>query len=127
MVPDSTMIETTTTSELKASRRARRSRTYMFMLTEDQMLAAAGKKLPAAAFLALAAISGAAFGCRKAQWVTLSARTQACLPHDYRWWHRATTALCRAGLVECQRHPGRLPRYRLLCDAHGAGRPGRGA
>ena len=107
------MVDTPTTAELKGKRVGRKANGYIFTLTEGQMLRAIAKGVPGTALMALAAITGAAYGGRQADWVTLSPRTLACFPHNYRWWHRATTALEVAGLVECKRNPGRMPRYRL--------------
>ena len=106
-----TMFETTATLEIKARQRARPS--YVFRLDETQASMARQKGLPDSALIALAAITAAAFGDRSASWVTLSDRTMTCFDRGFRWWHRATSQLVAADLIECQRHPGRLPRYRL--------------
>jgi len=109
-----TRVDTPTTAALRGKAEGRKAKGYMFTLTEDQMHAAKAKRVPGSALLALAAINGAAYGARQTEWVMLSRRTLDCFPHDYRWRHRATAVLEVAGLVECQRHPGRMPRYRLL-------------
>lgn len=86
---------------------------YVFRLAEDQVAAAKMARLPDSALLALAAISGAAYGARGDSWVCLSPRVTDAFGKGYRWWHRATAALEQAGFLRCERHPGRLPRYRL--------------
>lgn len=93
--------------------RQRSRRVYVFRLDEAQVAKARSQKLPDSALMALAAVSGASYGSREGEWVTLPPRTMDCYDRSYRWWLRATTALQAAGLIEVRRHPGRQPRYRL--------------
>jgi len=107
------MVDTDTTKRLKGGLALQKARPYLFCLTEHQVTAVRAKGLPDSALAALGAIAGAVYAARGEPWVTLSARTLDCYRRSYRWWNRATTALQAAGLIECQRHAGRLPRYRL--------------
>jgi hypothetical protein len=113
-------VDTPTLKKLKALRQRRLAQPYVYRLTDEQVLHARRQGLPDSALLALAAISAAAYGARGDDWVTLPARTVDAIGRGYRWWHRATDALQTAGLLECRRHVGRLPRYRLatlrFCD-----------
>jgi len=113
-------VDTPTLKHLKALRQRRMTQTYVYRLTDEQVRRARGDDLPDSALLALAAITAAAYGARRRDWVTLPARTVDAIGRGYRWWHRATSALQAAGLIECERHVGRLPRYRLPAK-HGSG------
>jgi hypothetical protein len=97
---------------------------YVFRLAEDQVAAAKMAKLPDSALLALAAISGAAYGSRGDSWVSLPARTTEAFGKGYRWWHRATTHLEQQGFIRCERSAGRLPRYRLVNSQRVTADPG---
>ena len=110
------MVDTPTTLTLKAQQRTQLQPDshYTFWLNEDQLVALRRHDLPDSAALALAAITGAAYGARKADWIILSPRTMDAYQRGYRWWLRATKALEVAGLIECQRHAGRMPRYRVV-------------
>lgn len=105
-------VDIPTVQALTESRRLKSA--YVFRLTEHQVRVTREFRLPDSALLALAAISGAAYGDRSQTWVTLPQRTTDSFGKGYRWWHRATTTLEQAGLISCERHAGRLPRYRLL-------------
>ena len=107
-------IDTPTIQLLRTEGKERRTHRYVFRLTDDQVDAARAQGLPDSSLVALAAITAAAYGERSGLWVTVPARTTDCLSRGYRWWHRATERLEQAGLIECQRHAGRLPRYRLV-------------
>jgi hypothetical protein len=113
-------VDTPTLRALTDSRRLKAD--YVFRLTEHQVKVGREVGLPDSALLALAAISGAAYGDRSQKWVTLPQRTTDAFGRGYKWWHRATSALEQAGLIQCERHPGRLPRYRLLSTESPAGR-----
>jgi len=104
-------VDTPTVMAIRARQESRRL--YVFRLDEAQVAAARGQRLPDSAVIALAAISGASYGARQGDWVTVPPRTMDCYGRSYRWWLRATTALQRAGLIEVVRHSGRQPRYRL--------------
>jgi hypothetical protein len=106
-------VDTPTIRVLRASRSERAARQYVFRLTDVQVDVARKMELPDSCLVALAAITAAAYGERSGHWVTLPARTLDCMRRDFRWWHRATTKLEGAGLIQCERHVGRLPRYRL--------------
>ena len=110
------MVETATTLARKAQQKALYppDAYYAFRLNEEQVVTLRSHKLPDSAALALAAIAAAAYGTRKAEWVILPPRTVDAYQRGYRWWLRATQALEEAGLIECQRHTGRMPRYRLV-------------
>ena len=120
------MVETETTRALKAKRKAMETSTYYaFHLTAEQVAAMRDRGLPDSAVLAFAAIVGAAYGVRTGEWVALQGRTLDCFRRDYRWWARATTLLEGAGLLECQRHTGRMPRYRLVLTRRAPRAPAR--
>lgn len=78
--------------------------------------------LPDSALIALAAIDAFAYGARRNDWITLPPRTVDAFGRGFRWWHRATSKLEEAGLIECQPHAVRLPRYRLKKVGPGASR-----
>lgn len=120
-MPREIPVETLTVKRLKAQREVRSP--YVFRLTEAQLEAARDAGLPDSALLAMAAIAGAAYGARGETWVSLSSRVIDSYGKGYRWWHRATDRLERAGFLECQRQPGRTPRYRL-CKNGVSGSPG---
>ena len=106
-------IQTETLKRLRAQRSMRRDKLYVFRLDAQQVQRARELDLPDSALIALAAIDAAAYGHRRNDWVTLPSQTVDAFARGFRWWHRATTKLEQAGLIECQRHSGRLPRYRL--------------
>lgn len=114
-LPDDTglPIETATIKQLKSLRGPRKDKLYVFRLDAQQVQRARQLNLPDSALLALAAIEAAAYGSRRQAWVTLPHDTVDAFGRGFRWWHRATSKLEQAGLIECQRHVGRLPRYRL--------------
>lgn len=105
-------VQIPTVQALRARRQVRAA--YVFRLVEGQVSAARDAGLPDSALLALAAISGAAYGARGEKWVSLSPRVIEAFGKGYRWWHRATAMLEQAGFLRCERHAGRLPRYRLV-------------
>lgn len=115
-------IDTETLRQLKAKRPVRKDKQYVFRLEASQVQRARELDLPDSALIALAAIDAAAFGMRRNDWVTLPPRTVDAFGRGFRWWHRATSKLEEAGLIECQRHAGRLPRYRLKKVGPGASR-----
>lgn len=106
-------IQTETLKKIRAQRLARREKQYVFRLDAQQVQRARELDLPDSALIALAAIDAAAYGSRRNDWVTLPTKTIDAFARGFRWWHRATTKLEQTGLIECQRHSGRLPRYRL--------------
>ena len=106
-------IQTETLKRIKAQRLVRREKQYVFRLDAQQVQRARELDLPDSALIALAAIDAAAYGSRRSDWVTLPTKTIDAFARGFRWWQRATTKLEQAGLIECQRHSGRLPRYRL--------------
>lgn len=106
------VFDTPMVQALKAKRTSKRG--YVFRLTDEQVAAVRRARLPDSALLALSAIAGAAFGSRSEDWVTLPPRTMDAFGRGYRWWHTATSKLEVAGLIECRRHVGRAPRYRLV-------------
>jgi hypothetical protein len=59
-------------------------------------------------------------GVRRNDWITLPPRTIDAFARGFRWWHRATSKLEKVGLIDCQRHTGKLPRYRLKKAGPGA-------
>jgi hypothetical protein len=105
-------VETPTILALRMGRQARAA--YVFRLDEWQLAAAREAGLPDSALLALAAISSAAYGPRRDEWVSLTHRVMEAFGKGYRWWYRATSLLEQRGFIQCRRGPGRLPRYRLL-------------
>ena len=113
-------VDTPTVTRLKGERRG--CRPYLYVLTEDDLAALRGAGLAMSAAVALACIKGAVRAARGHEWVTLTPRTLAAIGRDARWWHGQTRRLERAGFIECDRHRGRLPRYRLR-TAGGGGRP----
>lgn len=112
-LPPGMAVDTKTIQKIKAQRGARMDKLYVFRLEASQVQRARDLDLPDSALIALAAIDAAAYGARRSEWVTLPARTIDAFGRGFRWWHRATSKLEQAGLIECQRHAGRLPRYRL--------------
>ena len=116
-------VDTPTIEALRASKTDRAMRQYVFRLTDTQVGAVRALGLPDSSLVALAAIAAASYGERCGQWVTLPARTVDCVQRGFRWWHRATSHLERAGLIESQRHVGRLPRYRLVAKQATQGGP----
>lgn len=112
-LPNGMPIDTETLRQLKAQRTVRKDKQYVFRMEASQVQKARELDLPDSALIALAAIDAAAYGARHSDWVTLPARTIDAFGRGFRWWHRATSKLEQAGLIECQRHAGRLPRYRL--------------
>ncbi|WP_396430288.1 hypothetical protein [Limnohabitans sp.] len=113
--------DTTTLQQLKAQRGIRQDKLYVFRLDSAQVQRARELNLPDSALIALAAIEAAAYGVRRNDWITLPPRTIDAFARGFRWWHRATSKLEKVGLIECQRHTGKLPRYRL--KKAGAGAP----
>jgi hypothetical protein len=114
-------VETPTILALRVGRQARAA--YVFRLDEWQVAAAREAGLPDSALLALAAISGAAYGPRRDEWVSLTHRVMEAFGKGYRWWYRATSLLEQRGFIQCRRGPGRLPRYRLLQQPSAASYP----
>lgn len=106
-------IQTETLKRLRAQRSMRREKLYVYRLNAQQVQRARELDLPNSALIALAAIDAAAYGYRRNDWVTLPTQTVDAFARGFQWWHRATTKLEQAGLIECQRHSGRLTRYRL--------------
>jgi len=106
-------VDTTTLQQLKAQRGVRHDKLYVFRLDSAQVQLARERDLPDSALIALAAIEAAAYGGRRNDWITLPTCTLDAFARGFRWWHRATSKLEKVGLIECQRHVGRLPRYRL--------------
>ena len=114
---DGVPIQTETIRQIKAERLGRQEKLYVFRLDAVMVQRARDLNLPDSALIALAAIEAAAYGTRRNDWITLPPRTVDAFARDFRWWHRATSKLEEAGLIECQRHSGRLPRYRLKSGA----------
>lgn len=106
-------IQTETLRQIKAQRLGRQEKVYVYRLDAVMVQQARDLNLPDSALIALAAIEAAAYGARRQDWITLPTRTVDAFARGFRWWHRATSKLEEAGLIECQRHSGRLPRYRL--------------
>ena len=104
-------VDTPMLTRLKGERRGRRQ--YLYVLTEDDLAALRASGLSLSAAVALACIKGAVRAARGHEWVTLTTRTLTAIGRDARWWHTQTRRLEGAGLIECERHKGRLPRYRL--------------
>jgi len=99
---------------LAASRGSKPRRPYLFVISEHDLDKLRQAGVPVSACFAYAVIRGAVRAAGdEAGWVTLSPRAMDALRHSFRWWWRQTEALERAGFIECQRHRGRLPRYRL--------------
>lgn len=104
-------VDTPTVTRLKGARRG--CRPYLYVLTEDDLAALRDAGLSMSTAVALACIKGAVRAARGRDWVTLTSRTMAAVGRDARWWHTQTRRLEGAGLIECERNKGRLPRYRL--------------
>ena len=109
---------TPTIQRLKRERRQpsgkRPVRPYGFFVTETELRRLAEAKVGMGPIVAYGLIRSAARAARGEEWVSLSLRARKCFPRDYRWWHAATRKLELAGFIECERHRGRLPRYRLV-------------
>ena len=100
-------------SERRQPSRKRPARPYGFFLTETELRRLAEAKVGTGPIVVYALIRSAARAAR-CEWVSLSLRVRKCFPRNYRWWHAATRKLEVAGFIECERHKGRLPRYRLV-------------
>lgn len=106
-------VDLPTTVELRRMKQEReQAKDYAFHLTARTLHQV--NHLSDAAILAYALIRAAAWGDRADDWVTISARALSSLDRGYRWWHAATTQLADAGVIEVERHRGRMPRYRLV-------------
>jgi len=105
------LVDTPTVGRIKAER-ASASR-YVFHLNGADLLRLGELGVGDAAVLAYALIKAAAYGERSEDWVRVSGRVFEMADRRYRWWYRATKQLEALGLIECIRHRGRLPRYRL--------------
>jgi hypothetical protein len=105
-------VETPTSSRLRATTKSSRYR-YTLTQTEMRRLRQAGLgPAPIVAFMAILAASKAAGG----GWVTLKQAIREGWEFSVEWWRVNTTALERAGVLECERRPSQLPRYRLVAD-----------
>ena len=104
-------IHTPTTRRLMAER-VPPSR-YMFHLNGADLLRLRASGVGDSASLAYALIRAAAYGERGSEWVILTGRVLEIAGRSYRWWYRATEQLAAGGLIDCMRHRGRAPRYRL--------------
>jgi len=106
-------IDTPTLVMLKRKLTERGKHPYAFVLTDHDLMALRTAGMTLATIAAFACIRGAVRAGWRHEWVTLRPRTIAAVGRDRRWWYEQTRHLERAGFIECQRHPGRLPRYRL--------------
>ena len=107
------LVDTPTVARLKLRAVTKGRRPYFFVIGEHDLLALRGAGLSLSTAVAFACIKGAAGAARRRDWVTLRPRTLEAVGKDFRWWYSHTSQLEQAGFIECQRHRGRLPRYRL--------------
>lgn len=102
-------VDTPTVAAAKAKRDSRPM--YSYYMTDADLRRVT--HLGDAAALAYAAIRSAAWGPRAGNWVAIPPKTRVALNRGYRWWHSATSALQRAGVIDVERRRGRAPLYRL--------------
>lgn len=108
-------VETPTVARLRAERgRASASRPYGFYLSEIEFVRLAEGGISPAAILAYALIRSAARAALGREPVSIRPRVRDAWARDWRWWHRVSRELERAGFIACERHRGRLPRYRVV-------------
>lgn len=107
------LVDTPTVAWLKLRASGKSDRPYVFLLTDHDLIALRTAGLSLATATAYACIKGAVRAARDAEWVTLRPRTISAIGRDWRWWHHQTQRLEQCGFIECERHRGRLPRYRL--------------
>ena len=106
-------VDSPTMARLKLRASVKGDRPYAYFLFDHDLVALQRAGLPLTTAVAYACIKGAARAARSTEWVTLRPRTVAAVGRDSRWWHRRTAQLEAAGMLEVERHRGRLPRYRL--------------
>lgn len=102
-------METPTSERLRATEKSSR---YRYALPQADMVRLRKAGLgpaPILAFQAIAAASKAAGG----GWVTLKPAIRNGWGFSVEWWRVNTSALERAGIIECERRPSQLPRYRM--------------
>ena len=104
-------VETPTIRAIKAERGS--ASRYAFHLSGADLLRLGESGATDSAVLAYALIRAAAYGDRSEDWIRISGRVFDMAGRGYRWWYRATRQLEALGLIDCRRHRGRLPRYRL--------------
>lgn len=92
--------------------RQEREKVYVFRLSARELRSVSS--LGDAPVVAYALICAAGWGARSGDWVTVPAISVDSVDRGYRWWHAATQQLAAAGLIEVERHRGRMPRYRLV-------------
>ncbi len=92
--------------------RERPKRGYQFVLAEDELRSLRRAGLPPAAILAFQAIRGASRASSE-DWVSVPHRTLEAFDFPQDWWRLNVRRLERAGIIECDRQPGKLRRYRL--------------
>jgi hypothetical protein len=90
---------------------------YAFYLTETELRRLLEAKVGMGPVVVFALIRSAVRAARGRDWVTLRLRVRESVSRNYRWWHAVTQKLEVAGFIECERHKGRLPRYRLVRDS----------
>jgi hypothetical protein len=106
------LVETPTSTRLRATTRSSRYR-YGLAQVELQRLRESGLgPAPILAFMAILAASKAAGG----GWVTLRPAIRSGWGFSVEWWRVNTSALEKAGIIDCERRPSQLPRYRLKGD-----------
>lgn len=102
-------VETPTSERLRASAKSDR---YTYGLRQKDMVRLRQADLgppPVLAFMAIRAASTAAGG----GWVSLKPAIREGWGFSVEWWRVNTEKLERAGIIECERRPSQLPRYRL--------------
>lgn len=92
----------------------RLTRPYGFFITETELHRLVEAKMGMGAIVVFGLIRSAVRAARGHDWVSLSLRARESVPRSYKWWHAATQQLEAAGFIECKRHRGRLPLFRLV-------------
>lgn len=100
--------------ELASRAPKRKSGGYGFVLSDGELGRLYSAQMQSSGVVAYAVIRGAAHAAGRGRWVTVRPLAMKAVGKGYRWWHGATSRLEAAGFIECERHRGRLPRYRIV-------------
>ncbi len=112
-VDQRTPVELVMTPTLQMLKSKQRVKTYRYFVSQTDMVRARAAGLgpgPVVALLGIQAASKAAGG----GWVTLRPQVRDAWGYDAEWWRVNTGKLVQAGIIEVERRPGAVPRYRLV-------------
>lgn len=101
-------VDTPTVQHLKEKGRAE----YLFAVGERELQRLRKAGMPPSAIVAFAAIRSAIRASRL-EWASIPHRTFEAFDFPADWWRVNVRRLEHAGLLECDRSPGKLRRYRL--------------